>query len=262
MRFGEYALAAPHLQHKSIGSLYSALLRRAVSIARRSALEECVSVLDLGAGDGVATRPMLELGAEVTAVDISDQQLRQLQKHCESFGNRLQIRCEDVGVVLGEGLRYDVVVANSFLHHVPDYLSLIRRAADCLAEGGVLLTFQDPVWKPAMSRRDAIISALAYDLWRLTRPDVLGGIWRRLRRLAGFYSEHSVHDMTEFHAIREGVDQAAIRNLLEQQGFTCEVIEYCSCHGSAFQRLGDRLGVRNTFALLAVKGSEVAEVGA
>ena len=250
---GEYADAAPHLQHAFIIALYRELLDRAFQIASRAAKSGEVLALDLGAGDGTATRPMLQRGAHVVAVDVSQNQLSQLQAHCVGYGDRLAVRCEDVEVVLRERSRHHIVVANSFLHHVPDYLSLLENAAACVAECGILLTFQDPVWKPSMSRRDAWFSALAYNLWRLSRPDVIGGVWRRLRRMAGVWSEHSVHDMTEFHAIRDGVNQNRIQTLLEQHGFDCEVSLYCSCQGAWFQRLGERLGVRNTFAILAVK---------
>src|SRR3989344_1929760 len=52
-------------------------------------------VLDLGAGDGSATIPFLEMGAEVTAVDIAEDQLKLLQRKSSPYGNKLHVRCGD-----------------------------------------------------------------------------------------------------------------------------------------------------------------------
>lgn len=250
---GDYSSTAPHLQHHSIWHLYEQLLDRALSAAGRSAVGGGVVALDLGAGDGVATRPLLARGANVVAVDISEKQLAQLRDSCVGFPGQLEVRCEDVNVVLEESRRYQIVVANSFLHHVLDYLALIDRAVMCVEDGGVLFTFQDPVRKRSMSRRDAWFTAVTYDLWRLTQPDLLGGLFRRLRRLLGFWSESSRHDMTEYHAIRDGVDQDKLSELLRERGFECEIVRYTSCQGSWFQWLGERIGVLNTFSIIAVK---------
>ncbi|MDI3258484.1 MAG: class I SAM-dependent methyltransferase [Sinobacteraceae bacterium] len=248
----DYVVGAPHLRHESIRRLYLDLLGTALGpfLSRG----RCPRVLDLGAGEGSATLPLLQMGAAVVAVDISARQLAALQARCAGFADRLTMRCEDISTVLAEDREeYDAVVANSLLHHIPDYLNLVEGVARIVREGGAFVSFQDPVWRPAMSRRDRWLSDGAYAIWRLGRGDVIGGLGRRLRRMRGRYSESSIHDNVEFHAVRQGVDQHAIVRLLNERGFRCRLQEYCSFHSDYLQRFGERWRVLNTFGLLAVR---------
>jgi SAM-dependent methyltransferase len=250
LALGHYTRHAPHLRHATIQALYSSLLTTAFSTVKK----QCPKVLDLGAGEGSFTLPFLQLGAEVVAVDISERQLQLLSEKCAPFSRHLVLRCEDVAVVLSKGIQdtYDIVVANSLLHHIPDYMQIVDRAAHALREGGCFICFQDPMWKPSMRWSDRLLSSIAYDWWRLGQGDVLRGTGRRLRRMFGHYSSASVHDNVEYHAVRQGVDQHAIVRLLSARGFRCRLMEYCSFHSDRLQRLGERLGVHNTFGILAV----------
>lgn len=248
LALGRYASVAPHLRHASIQALYGTLLTDALSTVRS---ERCPKVLDLGAGEGAVTLPFLELGAEVVAVDISSRQLQQLGEKCASFSQHLVLRCDDIATVLSEDDTYDIVVANSLLHHIPDYMQIVSRAAHVLREGGCFICFQDPMWKWSMRRKDRLLSSVAYGWWRLGQGDVLRGVWRRLRRMLGHYSTASIHDNVEYHAVRQGVNQHAITSFLESRGFECQLFEYCSFHSDGLQPLGERWGVRNTFGLLA-----------
>lgn len=249
MQKGEYAVGAPHLSHASIRHLYEKLVLRVFESA--SGQKKCPYILDLGAGDGTATLPFLQLGARVLAVDISERQMEQLRTKCAEFDDRLETRCEDMKKVLDNASRFDIVVMNSVLHHIPDYMSLIKRVSHILADDGVFMSFQDPMWKKTISKRDAIVSNFAYFVWRMGRGDILGGAWRRFRRALNIYSAESPHDNTEYHAVRNGVDQLGICKFFEQHGFVCKVIEYCSFHSAMLQPFGERLGVKNTFAIVA-----------
>jgi len=252
LEMGRYVSIAPHLRHDSIRNLYAGLVETAYQTASSQIIGPA-SVLDLGAGEGTVTRPFLQLGASVLAVDISEKQLEQLQVKCAGLPGQLELRCADLYVVMGEDRRFDIIVANSLLHHIPDYVDLVQRASALLSENGVFFCFQDPMWKPSIARRDALLSWTAYTAWRLGQGDLLGGIWRRIRRMFGFYSAESLHDNTEYHAVRDGVNQNAIRAALAAEGFECELFEYCSFHSDAWQPLGERLGVKNTFGLLATR---------
>ena len=99
------------------------------------------------------TLPFLELGAQVTAVDISRDQLAALKRRCEPFSDRLEIRCEDIWVALQDtSQQYDIVVASSLLHHIPDYLTMLERVLGVLAPHGQFFSFQDPMRYDTMGR--------------------------------------------------------------------------------------------------------------
>jgi SAM-dependent methyltransferase len=248
-----YINGAPHIKHASLRNLYSKLVLEVYNAARQHT--EVPRVLDLGAGEGSVTLPFLELGAKVEAVDISSRQMDELRRKCEKYGDRLQTRCEDINHVLATANeRYDIVAANSFLHHIPDYLSLIKSAAALLAPGGQFFSFQDPLRYDSVGVLTKTFTDVAYLSWRISlgsKGDVLGGVRRRLRRRRGIYLEDSVHDNAEYHVTRNGVDQDAIRTLLEEQGFDCRIITYFSTQSIVFQPIGAALRIKNMFAVIA-----------
>jgi len=135
-----YIEGAPHLKHPRLRALYVSLVLRAFNTAKQ--FTHVPRVLDIGAGEGSATLPFLELGASVTAVDISESQLAALVERCSRFRDRLEVRHEDFSETLRcKEDRYDVVVMNSFLHHVPDYMGLIHEAILVLRPNGLFFSF-------------------------------------------------------------------------------------------------------------------------
>ena len=248
----KYIDGAPHVKHDSLRKLYGELVVKVFDGASR--YTNIPKVLDLGAGEGSVTLPFLELGAKVVAVDISNSQLDRLKARCEGFGHMLEIRCEDVNDTLKDrSQKYDIIVVNAFLHHVPDYLGLIREATMMLNPNGQFFSFQDPLRYDSIGKVNRKFSKLAYLNWRIFKGDIIGGLRRRVRRSRGIYLEDSVHDNAEYHVTRNGVDQDAIRALFEEQGFDCKIVSYFSTQSRLFQYLGAMLNVKNTFAVLAQK---------
>ena len=256
----EYIDGAPHIQHYTLRSLYGKLVVTVYDFA--ATYTHTPEVLDLGAGEGSVTLPFLELGAKVTAVDISESQARALQAKCANRTEKLEVRCQDVFDAIKsiqlEGRQYDIIVANSFLHHVPDYLSLIRQAAAILSRHGQLFSFQDPLRYDSVGRFTMIFSTLAYFSWRIFKGDIIGGLKRRIRRARGIYLEDCPQDNIEYHAVRGGVDQDAIHELFEQLGFECDIIRYFSTQSRIWQRMGSALGIKNTFAVVARRSPHCA----
>jgi hypothetical protein len=152
-----------------------------------------------------------------------------------------------------ERQKYDVVVMNSFLHHIPDYLSAIRKAVKSLYPHGQLFSFQDPLRYDTLGPGTWLTSNLGYFSWRLFQGNYVQGLKTRIRRLRGIYVPGSKEDDAEYHVTRNGVDQNAIKDLLERQGFRCEVIRYFSTQSGAFQWLGNSLRMENTFAIVGQK---------
>jgi trans-aconitate methyltransferase len=193
----------------------------------------------------------LRLGASVTAIDISEIQLDRLRQLAGTFAGQLETRCQDVQEALASSAEYHVIVANSLLHHIPDYVMLIRKIAAALSPRAQLLTFQDPIRFQTLPRATLLFDRAAYFSWRVRQGDVVAGLQRRLRRARGIYLENSVEDNTEFHNVREGVDHNAVLEELSGAGLECQLIEYFSTQSPTFQHLGQRIGVQNTFAIVA-----------
>jgi SAM-dependent methyltransferase len=243
---------APHLKHASLRALFHRLLERALRRAFEST--SLPRVLDIGAGEGSVTRQLLERGAQVTAVDISSSQLAELGRKCHEFGSRLELECGDIAEFLGRSNeKFDVVVASACLHHLPDYLGVIRGAVKALEPNGQFVSFQDPMSYNSVGRFGRALSELGYLSWRIFQGDLWGGFRRRLRRSRGVFDDSPL-DNAEYHVLRNGVDQDAIKTLLEESGFNCEIIRYFSTQSSVFQPIGVRLGVTNSFAIVATRG--------
>ncbi|MDY6894104.1 MAG: class I SAM-dependent methyltransferase [Thermotogota bacterium] len=248
----KYIDGAPHIKHESLRNLYASLVVQVFDNACQHT--RIPLVLDLGAGEGSVTLPFLELGARVVAVDISTSQLHSLQNKCKHFGDMLQVRCEDINDTLQEIREtYDIVAINSFLHHIPDYLSLIKEAASVLNPYGQIFTFQDPLRYDSLGKVTNMFSKLSYLFWRIFQGDIVEGLRRRIRRSQGVYLENSVHDNTEYHVIRNGVDQDSLRRVLEELGFDCTIVSYFSTQSRLFQLVGSVLGLKNTFAIVSQK---------
>jgi 2-polyprenyl-3-methyl-5-hydroxy-6-metoxy-1,4-benzoquinol methylase len=249
-----YLDGAPHLKHPSLRTL----LENAVTDLFTRIDRVSPRVLDLGAGEGSATLVFLDHGARVTAVDDSDAQLAVLRERAASRPGRIDILQGRVDDVLRERSndRYDVVAAVSFLHHVPDYVALVRDATALVAPGGAFFSFQDPLLHERLPRSTHTFQRAAYAAWRVRKGDVAGGLRRRARRARGTWDETCTQDVIEYHATRSGVDEEEVCVALRHAGFEPRLIRYFSTQSAAFQRVGSALGLENTFAITAVRRDE------
>jgi 2-polyprenyl-3-methyl-5-hydroxy-6-metoxy-1,4-benzoquinol methylase len=85
-RFDErqYINGAPHLKHSSIGRVYTSLVTNAIESIR--AEPRGITVLELGAGNGLASTAWFERGVDLTAVDSSAPMLLDLQSKASTYG--------------------------------------------------------------------------------------------------------------------------------------------------------------------------------
>ncbi len=246
-----FLYGSPHLKHAQLRRMYASLAARVYQNALQSSASP--RVLDLGAGEGSATLPFLELGARVTAIDVSARHLELLRAKCARFHDRLEIRCEEIEDTLETNERYDIVLIISTLHHIENYTAALHRVVSLLAPRGQIFSFQDPLRYDTLSLWNKMFSAVAYGSWRAFKADAWGGVKRKMRRARGIYHADSLADSAEFHIVRNGVDQNAVLAQLRQDGFDSELISYFSTQSCFFQPLGTMLGCKNTFAVLARK---------
>lgn len=248
-----YIDEAPHIKHESLREFYARLTADVLGRLRKDPGQ--IRVLDIGAGEGSVTLRYLENGFRVTAVDSSERQLSYLQSRAAAHSTRLAVRQGDVFEVLRDerrmGEAFDLIVSNSFLHHIPEYSQLVMEASELLNPGGILFTFQDPLRYRSLGLPVRAFTGAAYLSWRVFKPDVVGGLGRRIRRMFGVYRTDSPQDNSEFHVVRDGVDQDLIAKTLRDAGMTVEIVRYFSTQGPLWQRLGTRLGISNTFAVIA-----------
>ncbi|MCA9512479.1 MAG: class I SAM-dependent methyltransferase [Myxococcota bacterium] len=86
-------------------------------------------VLDVGCGDGVYTRELLEAGAaEVVAIDAAAAALESAARRCEGFANVRFEQC-DVYALEPPPEPFDVAVVRLMLHHLYDAEAAVARIA-------------------------------------------------------------------------------------------------------------------------------------
>ncbi len=244
---------SPHIKHASLQNLCGEI---ATEVFRRvPSRNRVVTVLDMGAGDGMLSLPYLRLGANVVAADASDELLKDLKQRAEKFKESLTIMAGDIFDILRQledkGVKFDIVCASSFLHHIPDYEELCNCAIPLLNPQGILFTLQDPLRYDTLGRPTYFFDRLSYFGWRTLQGNYLQGIKTRYRRLFKIYRDDLAGDTVEYHVVRNGVDHLALQMLLQAAGMKCEIRPYWSTQSTFFQNLGVRMKLNNTFAIIA-----------
>ncbi len=161
----------------------AAAVREAVSTVR-GAPPGTVRALDVGAGTGNLTHHLLASGARVTAADLSAGCLAVVRERFAQSG-RLEAALLD-----GEGLApfgdgsFDLAACYSVLHHVPDYLALVREMGRVVRRGGVVYLDHerhDASWVPSAERDAFLREAVTWPAKTWRRFVDPAAYWRRVR---------------------------------------------------------------------------------
>jgi SAM-dependent methyltransferase len=112
--------------------------------------------LDIGAGIGTYSLPLLREGSSVTALDISAKSLEiyHMLACKENLESRLTLSCQKA-----EGLesvdQYDMVLTRHVLHHVDNIAEVARRIHRSLRENGTAIFLEPnplcPYWYPYLT---------------------------------------------------------------------------------------------------------------
>ena len=107
----------------------------------RHALEVCPaarSVLDLGTGTALIPIQMLQMNAalDVTAIDLAEHMLALARRNLarEGLTQHAKLELRDVKATGYEPGRFDLIVCNSVVHHLPDPVPLFREIRRLMSE--------------------------------------------------------------------------------------------------------------------------------
>lgn len=243
-----YRHGSPHLQHHHLRDRLVERLRRAVQGLHARGMP--LRVLEIGAGHGGYTEPLLALGAAVTAVEMSLPSVQRLE-HDFGVNEDFTSIYDPHGDLADVGDGFSLILAASVLHHIPDYLSFLSEACGKLRPGGEIVTIQDPLWYDRVPRPVHVAGRLTYMAWRVPQGNLGTGVRSVMRRWRNAYDETQPGDMVEYHVVREGVDERAIEELLAPRFAHVDVFPYWSTYFGVAQRMGERLGWANTFGIHA-----------
>ncbi|HEY2636353.1 MAG TPA: class I SAM-dependent methyltransferase [Solirubrobacteraceae bacterium] len=246
----DYRAGSPHLKHRRLNEEILARLRALLAALAARGLPP--TVLEVGAGDGAFAEPLLAYGCHYTATEMSRPSIARLER-LYARNERFAAVFDPDGTMgrLGEE-RFSLVLFASVLHHIPDYLAALDRAArERVAPGGALATVQDPLFYPRLGRARHALSEAAFLSWRVSQGHLARGAATRLRRARGVRDEDNPSDMVEYHVVRDGVDEEAVVALLRPSFARVELWPYWSTTAGLWQRVGELTGARNTFGVVA-----------
>jgi SAM-dependent methyltransferase len=192
----------------------------------------------------------LAAGCRVTAVEASRPSLRVLERRYGANPSFRAVYDADGSLGAVEG-RFSLILVVAVLHHIPDYVAFLDRATRLLVPGGALLTLQDPLWYPRMGRGAHWLDRAGYYLWRSGQGNARQALGTLGRRLRGVHDPANPADMVEYHVVRRGVDEMASTAVLADRFDDVELVRYWSNQLRLGQVIGDRLGVANTFGIVA-----------
>jgi ubiquinone/menaquinone biosynthesis C-methylase UbiE len=245
----DYAVT-PHIRH--------AALRRHLDDQIHAAVQKVLTrqpscaVVEVGAGHGSFTETVLRAGGTPTITEMSKESFDWLQRKFSDVPEVKVVYDADGTALLRGEEEFDLILLISVIHHIPDYVGTVTALCDkVLRPGGMVLTFQDPLWYPRMSSSARTLSSLSYLAWRVTQGELRRGLRTRWRRLTGVYDDNEPSDMVEYHVVRQGVDEFALLNLFRSRFAEVELETYFSTAAPILQAVGDRHFPHNTFGILA-----------
>lgn len=111
---------------------------------------EGVSVLEIGCGEGGNLLPFARRGCKVRGTDIAPGKIENASRFFAEMGLEGDFACEDFlscDLTRQRG-RYDIVILHDVIEHIePPYKAqFIRRAAECLADDGLMMV-AFPAWQ-------------------------------------------------------------------------------------------------------------------
>ena len=126
------------------GEIFNAIEQQRLRDALNAAVKAIATgakpfkALDYGCGSGNLTRHLIELGVHTVSADISEGFLSLIRRNFAQtdLSEVLAVNGRDLSNV--PGARFDLVATYSVLHHVPDYLQIVKEMCRVLKPGGVL----------------------------------------------------------------------------------------------------------------------------
>jgi 2-polyprenyl-6-hydroxyphenyl methylase/3-demethylubiquinone-9 3-methyltransferase len=100
---------------------------------------QCVRTLDLGCGGGLVSAPLARLGAELTAIDASEEAIGAARAYAEQAGLDIRFECTTAEALAARGETFQLVTALEIIEHVADVRAFLAAATALVAPGGLIV---------------------------------------------------------------------------------------------------------------------------
>jgi 2-polyprenyl-6-hydroxyphenyl methylase/3-demethylubiquinone-9 3-methyltransferase len=96
-------------------------------------------ILDIGCGGGILSEPLARIGAEVVGADPAANNIEVAKLHTAKTGVAVDYRCTTAEALADAGEIFDIVLAMEVVEHVSDVALFVRRCAEMVKPGGMLV---------------------------------------------------------------------------------------------------------------------------
>jgi 2-polyprenyl-6-hydroxyphenyl methylase/3-demethylubiquinone-9 3-methyltransferase len=97
-------------------------------------------MLDIGCGGGILCEPLARLGAAMVGADPATANIAAARLHGAEMGLAIDYRDTTAEALADAGERFDVVLAMEVVEHVADMPLFVRRCAEMVKPGGLMIT--------------------------------------------------------------------------------------------------------------------------
>ena len=107
----------------------------------RDALEPFrnLRIIDVGCGGGILSEPIARLGAEVTGIDVSSENVGVARSHAADGGLKIDYRVSSAEALAATDQQFDAVVSMEVVEHVADLGSFLTATASLVRPGGAMI---------------------------------------------------------------------------------------------------------------------------
>jgi len=116
-----------------------AVCRRFGRDARHPPCLDGIRILDIGCGGGILCEPLARLGATVIGADPSSGNIAAAKLHAGDGGLAIDYRVTAAEALADAGECFEVVLAMEVVEHVADVGLFVRRCADMVKPGGLMI---------------------------------------------------------------------------------------------------------------------------
>ena len=144
---------------------------------------DALSALDIGSGNGLTTIQLARQFGHVTGIELSGERVRRSEAQVVEQGlSNVSFRSQSV-YDLNETERYDVIILDNVLEHLPDQLTALKKVSAALKIGGILyLLVPNRLWPIEVHYRLPFLSYL---------PLPLANVYLRLSGRGSDYTDAS-----------------------------------------------------------------------
>jgi 2-polyprenyl-6-hydroxyphenyl methylase/3-demethylubiquinone-9 3-methyltransferase len=96
-------------------------------------------ILDIGCGAGLLSEPLARIGAEVVGADPAVANIEAAKLHATETGVTVDYRATTAEDLADAGERFDIVLAMEVVEHVTDVRLFVRRCAEMVKPGGLMI---------------------------------------------------------------------------------------------------------------------------